>query len=318
MSALSPRDDCCPDSDSGSEVDEVEEAETFQSRGNDSNRGADQRHAMHGIHSEESRFWYFEGKLTMDWGRPGDYSMPDKDALAAHFGGNDCHKTAPFTVIHMHILASLSMAGLGGIFGNTFTVPVRVYIQARQTTAEKWASWLHSKGVLLKDQKYNAIPRSEIIELVDSPKEEEWILLVRSGTRPMYDVRGTAWNFEGTILMDVDSNDDINFVEMATKAFQDSTGAPGTLPNGTHYLAVLGDLRSPITGASGRVEIPIRGYIQCRSSDWKRWLDWQPDFEFDVAHKGLGSDEHYRMGMELLKDGSSGWYEIYTFGKLQR
>ena len=98
MSVLSPRDDSCPDSDSSSEVDEVEEAESFESRGNDSNR--------------ESRFWYFEGKLTMDWGRPGDYSMPDKDALAAHFGGNDCHKTAPFTVIHMHILANLAMAGL--------------------------------------------------------------------------------------------------------------------------------------------------------------------------------------------------------------
>ena len=271
---------------------------------------------MHEIHSEKSRFWYFEGKLTIYWGHPGDDSMPDKDALAAHFGGNDCHKTAPFTVIHMHILANLSMGGLGGIFGNTFTVPVRVYIQARQTTKEKWASWLHSKGVLLKDQKINAIPRSEIIQHVLSPDEEEWTRLVLTGTRPIYDVRGTAWHFEGSILMDVDSNDDINFVEMATKAFQDSTGAPDTLPKGTHYLAVLGDLRSPITGASGRVEIPIRGYIQCRVSDWKRWLDWQPDFEFDVAHKGLGSDEHYRMGMELLNDGSSGWYEIYTFGKL--
>ena len=36
MSALNPRDDSCPDSESSSEVDEVEEAETFESRDNDS------------------------------------------------------------------------------------------------------------------------------------------------------------------------------------------------------------------------------------------------------------------------------------------
>ena len=77
----------------------------------------------------------------------------------------------------------------------------------------------------------------------------------------------------------------------------------------------------PINGTNqsrtiGRVEIAIRGYIQCRKSNWNRWRTWQPTFHFDVAHSGLGSDEDYRTDMERLQAPTSSWFEIYSIGTL--
>ena len=175
-------DGSCPESPDSAEHG-LEEADSIQSSDKSDPR-----------HQHESRFWYFEGKLTLnlahlDWE---DNELPDKDALAAHFGGIHCHKTAPVSVIHMHIFANLSEAGLGGIFGRTFTVPIRATIQGRQTRAYTWATWLQSKGVM--DPKCRPIPRCDIISSV-SYIDPEWELLVQSGRRSMYDVQGTAWKY---------------------------------------------------------------------------------------------------------------------------
>lgn len=293
---------------------EHEEADSIESSDHASQPGAE--FSKQQMISKESRFWYLQGELTLDLtdGDWDDDDMPDKGDLAAHFGGMHCHKTAPVSVVHMLIYIDLSRAGRGGYFMTQYKAPIRVYVQAKQTSADKWFTWLQSKGVM--EQKAAAIPPSQIMPLcreIDIAEREGWELFVASGRRAAFEVQGNAWKFTGCVVMDVISNDDDDYVGLATKAFQDSTGAPGTLPGGMKYMTVLGDLRSPISGAMGRVKIPIRGYIQCPSK-WERWLTWQRTFRFEVVQSGLGSDEDYQTDMQGLQDGS--WFEIYTFGKL--
>jgi len=81
-------------------------------------------------------------------------------------------------------------------------------------------------------------------------------------------------------------------------------------------MTVLADLRSPISGATGLVSIPIKGYIQCRQCDSIRWLNWQPTFDYDVVHMGLASNAEFLADMAGLNSPSSSLFEIYTTGTL--
>jgi len=234
-------DDGC----SHSERDEHEEADRFEPTDSGSDHesdpvGADSSHT-HEENSIKSRCWQFDGTLNLDLREFEEDFMPDMDDLLLHFGGVDCYKSAPVRVIHMHILINLSMARRGGIFRNTFTVPIRLTVQARLTSADIWWPWLESKGIL--DPSGVAISSSTLIENVTC-RDEGWDMLLRSGTRSLYDVRGSAWKFEGSISVEINLDDDVDFVGLATKAFQDSTGAPGALADRIKYMAVLGDLWS--------------------------------------------------------------------------
>ena len=81
-------------------------------------------------------------------------------------------------------------------------------------------------------------------------------------------------------------------------------------------MTLLADLRSPISGATGLLSIPIMGYIQCRQCDSILWLNWQPTFNYDVVHTGLASNAEFLADMACLKSPSSSMFEIYTTGML--
>ncbi len=143
---------------------------------------------------------------------------------------------------------------------------------------------------------------------------EGWDIVARFGCRRRFEVCASAWKFSATLVVQIHADAD-DYVDRAMEAFV-ATGGPRTLPTVLRYMTVLADLRSPISGATGLLSIPIKGYIQCCQCDFIRWLNWQPTFDYDVVHMGLASNAEFLADMAGLNSPSSSMFEIYTTGTL--
>jgi len=272
--------------------------------------------------SHKSSIWNFEGTLTMDL-PPDDWNdgeMPAQDDMFLHFR-TDHFKNPPIPITCMHIALDFSKANRGGIFGRTFTAPLSGMVQARPASRDTWLSWLQfGSGAVIEEM--SPYREDQVLEVLDVLRRrvnlEGWKVVAKCGRRNRYEIRGRAWKFSGTLVALISPDND-NYIDSARNAFE-TTGGLLKLPKVLRYMTVLADLRSPISGASGLVSIPIKGYIQCGDKcDHAAWKKWQPNFLFDVVHMGLASHAEFLADMDMarLQDGSSYWFEIYQTGKLR-
>ena len=272
--------------------------------------------------SHKSSIWNFEGTLTMDL-PPDDWNdgeMPAQHDMFLHFR-TDHFKNPPIPITCMHIALDFSKANRGGIFGRTFTAPLSGMVQARPASRDTWLSWLQfGSGAVIEEM--SPYREDQVLEVLDVLRRrvnlEGWKVVAKCGRRNRYEIRGRAWKFSGTLVALISPDND-NYIDSARNAFE-TTGGLLKLPKVLRYMTVLADLRSPISGASGLVSIPIKGYIQCGDKcDHAAWKKWQPNFLFDVVHMGLASHAEFLADMDMarLQDGSSYWFEIYQTGKLR-
>jgi len=252
-----------------------------------------------------------------DWN---DGEMPAQDDMFLHFR-TDHFKNPPIPITCMHIALDFSKANRGGIFGRTFTAPLSGMVQARPASRDTWLSWLQfGSGAVIEEM--SPYREDQVLEVLDVLRRrvnlEGWKVVAKCGRRNRYEIRGRAWKFSGTLVALISPDND-NYIDSARNAFE-TTGGLLKLPKVLRYMTVLADLRSPISGASGLVSIPIKGYIQCGDKcDHAAWKKWQPNFLFDVVHMGLASHAEFLADMDMarLQDGSSYWFEIYQTGKLR-
>ena len=87
---------------------------------------------------------------------------------------------------------------------------------------------------------------------------EGWDIVARFGFRRRFEIRASAWKFSATLVVPISADAD-DYFDHAKEAFV-ATKGPRTLPTVLRYMTVLADLRSPISGATGLVSIPIKGY----------------------------------------------------------
>ena len=252
-----------------------------------------------------------------DWN---DGEMPAQHDMFLHFR-TDHFKNPPIPITCMHIALDFSKANRGGIFGRTFTAPLSGMVQARPASRDTWLSWLQfGSGAVIEEM--SPYREDQVLEVLDVLRRrvnlEGWKVVAKCGRRNRYEIRGRAWKFSGTLVALISPDND-NYIDSARNAFE-TTGGLLKLPKVLRYMTVLADLRSPISGASGLVSIPIKGYIQCGDKcDHAAWKKWQPNFLFDVVHMGLASHAEFLADMDMarLQDGSSYWFEIYQTGKLR-
>jgi len=262
----------------------------------------------------KASIWFFEGTFVLDldpneWTEDEIRGILPRDDLVprveAHFR-TDYFKKPPVPIHYMEIGIDFSKASLGG---RTFTAPISGLLQAQSACAGTWNSWLQCPGSI----EFIPYTEHELFELLRR-RVEGWDIVARLGRRRRFVVRASTWKFSATLVVPIPADAD-DYVDRAKEAFV-ATGGPRTLPTVLRYMTVLADLRSPISGATGLVSIPIKGYIQCRQCDSIRWLNWQPTFDYDVVHMGLASNAEFLADMAGLNSPSSSLFEIYTTGTL--
>ena len=287
-----------------------ESCETRESPQSDTNQHENVKY------DSKARIWFFEGTLILDldldeWTEDEIRTLSRDDlvpSVVAHFG-TDYFKKPPVPITYMEIGIDFSKASLGGCLGRTFTAPISGLLQAQSACAGTWNSWLQCPGSI----EFIPYTDHELLELLRR-RVEGWDIVARLGRRRRFVVQGRAWKFSATLVVPIPADAD-DYVDRAKEAFV-ATGGPRTLPTVLRYMTVLADLRSPISGATGLVSIPIKGYIQCRQCDSIRWLNWQPTFDYDVVHMGLASNAEFLADMAGLNSPSSSLFEIYTTGTL--
>ena len=287
-----------------------ESCETRESPQSDTNQHE------HVKYDSKARIWFFEGSLVLDldldeWTEEEIRILSRDDlvpSVVAHFG-TDYFKKPPVPITYMEIGIDFSKASLGGCLGRTFTAPISGLLQAQSACAGTWNSWLQCPGSI----EFIPYTEHEFFELLRR-RVEGWDIVARLGRRRRFVVKAHAWKFSATLVVPI-SEDADDYVDRAKEAFV-ATGGPRTLPTGLLYMTVLADLHSPISGTTGLVSIPIKGYIQCRQCDSIRWLNWQPTFDYDVVHMGLASNAEFLADMAGLNSPSSSLFEIYTTGTL--
>jgi hypothetical protein len=305
MSSQGDSSDCCSDN-------EGPMSETRENPQSDTDDVTDQHE--HVDNDMKASIWFFEGTFVLDldtneWTEDEIRGILPRDDLVprveAHFR-TDYFKKPPVPIHYMEIGIDFSKASLGGC---TFTAPISGLLQAQSACAGTWNSWLQCPGSI----EFIPYTDHELLELLRR-RVEGWDIVARLGRRRRFVVQGRAWKFSATLVVPIPADAD-DYVDRAKEAFV-ATGGPRTLPTVLQYMTVLADLRSPISGATGLVSIPIKGYIQCRQCDSIRWLNWQPTFDYDVVHMGLASNAEFLADMAGLNSPSSSMFEIYTTGTL--
>ncbi len=109
-------------------------------------------------------------------------------------------------------------------------------------------------------------------------------MLVTHGTRPHFRARGQAFRFDlrVEIIAACGTDDPPDLLDVVKRKFFSMAGAPQDYDNGIRckgitYMEVMCDVR-PLSTANAvgqTLNVDVRGYIQCKKSDLRKWQEWK-------------------------------------------
>ena len=145
-------------------------------------------------------------------------------------------------------------------------------------------------------------------------------VLAMWGTRSYFVARGSAWTFNGSLVLPPRTAEDSDILQMAREAFNAAAGLPNARPSGINFLAVHCDITGLATAdAAQEAKVYIRGFLQAGQSKGHQWETWLPHpWQWRPLRGGLGGNEDFESASIEVKTESSKWLEIIVDGKLGR
>ena len=237
----------------------------------------------------------------------------------------------PVKVEYMVIYSNVNVreAPRQHIAGCTRCTAIRGYIEGKGVPLAVWSTWLNQgmSWAPVTEIAFDAEYLADVARAKDATST--WRVLVTHGNRPQFRARGQSFRFELRVEIiaacgtDDDADDAPDLLDIVKHKFCSMAGFPEDDDNGGNirckgitYMEVMCDVR-PLAAAHAvgqTLNVDVKGYIQCKQSDLRKWQEWIIHARWTLLRGGLRRDPDYAQSHSPWSE----WQSIYTFGNAGR